>query len=469
MSTFSGLSTALSSLMAQRQAFDVAGQNVANVNTVGYTRQRAALGAVPASTTPSMFSVPQGAGSGVRVTAIDRLGDVFLDTRVRVQTSQASYLDEVATGAARLEDTLGEPGSDGLAAQLGDFWPAWNDVANTPDKASARAVLVESARGVATRLGTLHDAVQTQWSQARDTAVALVDDVNARAANVADLNARIQQITGSGGSANELLDERDLQLTALADLVGARVQRRDDGQVDVLIGGSPLVAGTTVRRLTVTGATTFAQATTAGGADVRVAWESRPDGTAGLDGGRVAGLLALLAPADGTGTGGLLAETAGKFDGVAQSLADQVNGILGAGNAMFAVDPASGSAAKGLSVVATPDGLVVASADEGPRGGSLAARVAALGTAGDGPGARWDAVVVDLGVKTSAAASRAAVSEVARASAEQQQVAQASVDVDQESIDLLAIQRAYEGSARVLTAIDEMLDVLINRTGVVGR
>jgi flagellar hook-associated protein 1 FlgK len=72
-------------------------------------------------------------------------------------------------------------------------------------------------------------------------------------------------------------------------------------------------------------------------------------------------------------------------------------------------------------------------------------------------------------VQTRAATQRATVTEAARATAENLQLSYSSVDLDEETVTLLAYQRAYEGAARVMTAIDEMLDVLINRTGVVGR
>jgi flagellar hook-associated protein 1 FlgK len=61
------------------------------------------------------------------------------------------------------------------------------------------------------------------------------------------------------------------------------------------------------------------------------------------------------------------------------------------------------------------------------------------------------------------------VAEAARTTAEAQVLSQTSVDTDEESVNMLAYQRAYQGAARVMTAIDEMLDTLINRTGVVGR
>ena len=72
-------------------------------------------------------------------------------------------------------------------------------------------------------------------------------------------------------------------------------------------------------------------------------------------------------------------------------------------------------------------------------------------------------------MRTRAAEQRATVLEASRASAENLQLSATSVDLDEESVNMLAYQRAYEGAARVLTALDEMLDTLINRTGVVGR
>ncbi|HLP25107.1 MAG TPA: flagellar basal body protein, partial [Acidobacteriota bacterium] len=83
MSTFSGLSSALSSLIAQRQALDVAGQNIANANTAGYTRQRADLQSVSTAAVRSLFSTPLMVGTGVASVGVTRIGDDFLDARLR--------------------------------------------------------------------------------------------------------------------------------------------------------------------------------------------------------------------------------------------------------------------------------------------------------------------------------------------------------------------------------------------------
>ena len=122
MSTFSGIGTALSSLIAQRQALDVGGQNIANSNTVGYTRQRADTTSVASSSMPWMFSTRLTAGNGTRVTGIQRMGDVFLDARVRSATSSSSFQTTHASTLAQIETSFSEPTDLGVASSLQQFW-----------------------------------------------------------------------------------------------------------------------------------------------------------------------------------------------------------------------------------------------------------------------------------------------------------------------------------------------------------
>jgi flagellar hook-associated protein 1 FlgK len=486
VSTFSGLGTALSSLIAQRQALEVSGQNIANANTVGYTRQRASISSLPAASVASMFSTTNGPGQGTRVTGIERLGDVFIDARVRSETAGSAYLSARASAYTTLEQSVGEPSTTGLSTQLSGLWAAFQDVANTPNKDSARAVLLETANAVVDRIGTLYASADTQWTQARTTTVALVDQVNTTASNVADLNTRILAITNTGGSANELMDQRDQLVTQLSGLVGATARVRDNGTIDVLVAGNALVSGATTKALVVAGPTLFSGATAGG--SVGVEWASRPGVAVGLDGGRVAGLLSVLAPPAG-GAGGMLTEAAASYDALATQIAKDVNALhagattiadasaaaatgttAGASNIAFFSFSAGAPAALGLTVaIKDPAEIAVADGVKGALDGSVADKIAKLGTVTTGPDAAWSTTVVQLGVRTASATSRATVAEASRSSAASQQLSQASVDMDEESTNMLAYQRAYEGSARVLTAIDEMLDTLINRTGTVGR
>ncbi|KAE8764074.1 flagellar hook-associated protein FlgK [Georgenia thermotolerans] len=482
MSTFSALNGALTSLIAQRQALEIAGQNIANVNTPGYTRQRANLQAIEGTAPASMIGAGSSVNGGVLVTSIDRLGDVFLEARVRQETSSAAFLDAVADAYALLESTIAEPGDKGLAAQLDTFFTSWQDVANRPDDDAARAVLLENANTLVARVASGYRAVEAQWQAARSQAAALATDVNSAADAVADLNARIKAITVSGASPNALIDQRNQVLTQLSGLVGAEARLREDGTVDVMVGGNALVRGEKANHIVVEGANTLRDlAVTPPARDkgqVRLLWaDSKND--VGATGGRLPGLLSVLAPANANGTGGAIAELAGRLNSLVTNdqktgLADVVNAQHLAGESRPGVGgtPFFGMtngepAALSLRVLITDVADIAAGLPgAGARDGSNADKLSQLA---NDVGALWSHAVVDLGVNTRTATQRAMSAEATRAVADGLLTSQAGVDLDEETVNLMAYQRAYEAAARVITSVDQILDTLINRTGVVGR
>src|ERR1044071_3336523 len=103
MSTFSGLNTALSALYAQRRALDITGQNVANVNTEGYSRQRVELSPVENVTEPARYSVSSGVGDGVRITGVTRLHNEFMTNRTRAEHGLNEYLQAQKTVYSNIE------------------------------------------------------------------------------------------------------------------------------------------------------------------------------------------------------------------------------------------------------------------------------------------------------------------------------------------------------------------------------
>ncbi|MGN6408549.1 MAG: flagellar basal body rod C-terminal domain-containing protein, partial [Curtobacterium sp.] len=137
-------------------------------------------------------------------------------------------------------------------------------------------------------------------------------------------------------------------------------------------------------------------------------------------------------------------------------------------HAFFAV--ATGvPAAQGLSVVPTDaSGLATRNA-AGELDDSFADALARLGAASDGPDAAWATFVTGVGSASRSTASESTLTGLALTSARTQQQSGAGVDLDEENVNLLSYQHAYQGAARVLTAVDEMLDTIINRTGIVGR
>ncbi|MCU1577836.1 MAG: flagellar biosynthesis protein FlgK [Rhodoglobus sp.] len=473
MSTFGGLSTAYTGLTAARAGIDVVGQNIANVNTEGYTRQRVSTSANPALAGIGPLDTLFRGGTGVTVDGITRLGNALLDTRVRATASSSGYADVASSTMDSIEATMHEPGDTGLASTLHDFWAAWQNVANNAAQPAAANVLLESAATLASRIGQAYSETAEQWSTVRSQADGIVTQVNALATQVAALNDQVRQVTATGGSANELIDQRAVLTTKLASLAGATVIDRADGSADVLVGGNPLVTGGTARSLVITGASRLGDAN----ADpVTIEWSHRPGESADVSGGQLAATVAALSPGTAT-SGGSIVSAAEAYNALATQLATTVNTVHATGAtpsgvtglAFFSFD-ASKPAALGLTVVPA-DASTIAAGIPGAGGasGGIADAIAALGGSATGPDAAWSAFVVRVGIDTRRAADQADAATTAAASATSRQLSETSVDMDEETTQLLTYQQAYQAAARVMTAIDQMLDTLINRTGMVGR
>ena len=460
MSTFSGLNTAYTGLAAARAGLDVTGQNMANVNTPGYTRQRLETSSV-APVQPSMFTSGTRAGEGVLAQGVARLGEAHLDARVRITAGTAGYTAVRAQAYSTLETSLREPGTQGISDSLQGFWAGWQELSLNVDLDSSAAPLLSAAGELTSRISGGYREVEAQWASLRSTTEGLVTEVNGAAGQVAELNRQIRSATAAGTSANELVDRRAMLTTTLANLTGATVRDNADGTADVLIAGSALVSGTTARSLQVAGPTSLQ-----GGGQVQVEWTNRPGASAGVESGELAGALSMLAPA---GAGGALAQAAAGYNAFAEKLAGQVNTALAEAGKPSFFTSSPGRTAATLAVVPTsPQELVAAIAGTGFNG-SLADEISQLGTKTGSPDDSWATFVTGLGAAARVEIRGNGLAEVAATSAMQQQLSATSVSMDEEQLDLLKYQQAYQGAARMITAIDQMLDTLINRMGIVGR
>lgn len=468
MSTFSGLNTAASGLAAARRAMDVVGQNIANQTTEGYTRQRVTTESVAAVAQSGRFSLGAVPGQGVAVTGIARLSDALVDARLRDAVASSGYWSTRAVAVTAAETSLAEPTSDGLAARMSAFWAGWQDLANSPDSPAAASVVLDSAAELTGRIASGYRAVATQWSDARATVDRTVVQINAAADRIAELNESIRNALAGGQNANELIDQRDLLAQNVARMTGGSATLETDGTLTVRISGNALVSGSDARHLVASGATSIED-----GERVTLTWEDSSYPIAVTD-GELGGTLAVLAPAD---DGGPLAQLAAGYNKVATALAQQVNaqhsaGVTAGGDPggdFFAL-AGTGPAALGLSVVPT-SGAQLALGN--PGGGALdsgnADAISQVGAAAGSPDSIWAEQVLRFGVSTAGDVQRARLADTAAATATNAQRSIAAVDGDEETINLVTYQAAYQASARVISAIDEALDVLINKTGIVGR
>lgn len=474
VSTLGALQSAYSGLAAAQLGIDVTGQNIDNADTTGYVREQveqSALGA-PAQVGPATGSIQP--GQGVAVTGIVQLGSSLLDAQVRSTNGSAGYSGTVSSALTQIETALGEPSTDAISGQLQSFWSAWQSVSNQPGSEAPVGALLGQAGTLVSQISSAYQSVDQQWSSTDTDLTSKVAQLNSDASQVAQLNGQIESTLAGGGDANELIDEQNSLVNDMSTLAGATVTQNSNGTIDVSIGGSNMVQGTSARSLTVSGASSLEGTATD---PVQLVWSDQTSGPAVSPGsGEIGGDLALLAPADSSGNGGALAETAASLNALATSLDTQVNAIsetgatsTGATGQDFFALQSGVPAALGLSVIPTgAAGVAVANPSLGDADGSVADAISQLGTASGSPDAAWSAYIVSLGTQSQTATQQASLDSTAQSTATNAQQSQESVSLDQESMNLIAYQHAYEGSARVMTTLDDMLDQLINHTGIVG-
>lgn len=455
LSTFHSLSTAARGLEAARAQIAITAQNTANAGTVGYTRQSAQLQSLPGVQPTGLFTNPTGAGQGVEVAGIGRSASELVNRQVRGAVAQTGFQQVRAEAYSGIEDVLREPGDGSVSSAVNAYHSAWQDLANNPGDAGAGAALLEAAGSLAGRLRADVRQLKDQYAAQGHELRAEVTQVNSLAEQLAQINGAIRSTGAAGGSTNELLDHRDQIAEHLSSLTGGQLRPAADGTGDFLVGGNALVSGENTKPLAVGEA---ADGTTI------VQWEHR-SGSAGVDGGSLAGRLSVLSAE------GPLAGAIQGYDKLAASMANGANelhrgGFTGSGEPggdFFSFD---GTAESLTVAISDPADIAHAGPDQGALDGSVADEISILGATVT---SSWTGFVSEVGSASRSALNGLSLSVGTESSARASQQSLASVDRDEEAVNLVTFQHAYQASARVLTAVDEMLDTLINRVGLVGR
>lgn len=460
ISTFLGLETALRGILAQQRAIDVAGHNIANAGTVGYSRQTADL----VTTTP-MDDYPHGLlGTGVDVAQYQRVRDSFIDIQLRAQTMRKGSAAAQQDGLNQVELSLSEPSDTGLSTLFGKYWAAWQNLANTPESLATRQALVQSAATLADGINTVASQFATVQSQTAQQQVSTVAQVNAIGTQIASLTGAIKASQLAGMQPNDLLDRRDVLIDQLSELGNVTVSTTAGpagalGAIDVSIGGTavPLVSDTTATAVGTVG-----------------------NPFTSLTSGKLAGLQAVI-DAIGLPVTGYMA----KLNELAKTLADETNNqhvlgrdltgavggtfftaTLGNEAATIAVDPAL-LAAPSLVAAAS---LASLPGQTGDAGNALAIadlqRTALIG--GATIDTAYSQLVTQIGSDSQQAQQSLSNASSLVDSLSNRRQSVSGVSLDEEMANLLKYQRGFQASARALSAMDEMIDQLVNRTGRVG-
>lgn len=451
---FMGIDIASRALRAFQMALNVTGHNLANVETKGFSRQRAVIGQTP----PITFygARPLTFGTGSFIDTVERIRDRFLDGRFLQTTSDGERLRQTHTSLSNLEGVFGDPGSAGIHFAMTGMFDAWSRLnANPADDAARLSVRMNSGLFVQ-RIREVDSQLMSYDRQLNSEVAGTISAINELGQKIAELNKEIRVLAHNQAAPNDLLDRRDLAIEQLAGLVDLQTVERDDGSKLVLIGGHALVDQIGNHDLP----TTYDAASS-----------TLTDGskTILIRGGRLAGLF-----------GGIVAVSnyQAQLDTLVDEVRLQVNLLHATGvnlNGTTGIDFFSGSGGAGdldLTDDIKDDLRNIAAGTSGePGDGSLAAAIAAVRDTtftalGDrSPVEYYSDAISRLGQETAYYRSALHAQDAMLSQIEQQRQAVMGVNMDEELSNMLRYQRSYQAAARFLSVLDKTTEELITQLG----
>lgn len=456
------LSIVQNSLAAQQAALNVIGQNISNASTPSYTEQRPVLLPTDAVRDYSTTS----AADGSKVDSVQRLWDARLAADANLQRGLEENATTTSSALEQVEGIVGNT-SDGLPTMLTNMYNAWSTLASDGSDTGSRRNVVGTATTLADTLRDTVGQLQSMRQTMDDDLVQTVSDAKDDLQQVADLNAQIANNAGTVG-ANNAMTQRDQVLQDLANKVGAVSVMQPDGTAAVYVGGLVVVDGTKV-----VGMQTVADPTQAGMHQVSISGHLDPDGLSGDAG-------ADLSVRDDYIPGYLQ-----RLNDFASSVADSVNACHtagydlqgNAGEDFFTYDASSpaGTIEVNPDISADPtkvaaSGVAATTADGTAASNIAALRYQAMGTTASGattsmtPEQYIGDVVAEVGADVSSAQGTATTRQDLVNSMDSTYQGLYGVSVDQETVNLIQYQKAFEASAKIVQVVNEMMDSVLQIT-----
>ncbi|MFH0881295.1 MAG: flagellar hook-associated protein FlgK [Lentisphaerota bacterium] len=472
------LSIGRSGVLTHQERLAVISHNIANVDTKGYHRQKAVLGTNPPNE-PNLYATRNySLGTGVKITDVIRLRDNLREQSLLAQTGELGEHELLAESLSDVETLMNGLGDASLSSRFQDFWAAWQDLANNADQLAYRSTLIENSVALTEQFNTLAGRLADYRTAIADgagptlsgSAVSEVTEINDLATRIQDLNKRITILSSQGFGANDLQDRRDLLVRELSGKANVTVS----SEYEIRIDGQLLVSGdgNTRNDLSISNATSTPIELMLDGAVVNV------------NSGRLGALVETAAIVD---------NMSDNLDTLANELISQVNTIHQAGfdlDGNPGVEFFTGTGAAGIMVnplihneanpsldnprliaaaqtVHDPGPPVVANVRDGANALAIADLCRALvpGLGSQTFDGYFSNMLTGLGAQIQAETDLAADSQAIVDMLEGAIQSATGVNLDEELVEMINAQRAYQASARVITTADSMMDVVINRMG----
>lgn len=512
-SILSSMNIAQQALLINQAALNVVSNNIANVNTEGYSRERINL-------SPSENYTPIGgsvinqinSSSGVEIQSVERYVDQYLQTYMREQNALSSYMQGYSNAATSVESIMNELNGTGLEDTFTKFYEAAQTLNTSPKSSVAREGFIQQAQTLAQKFNSMTSSLQDirtslvgdisdSSSLASSKIATSVTQVNQKLEQIVKLNTDIVKISSANMTPNNLLDVRDHLVTELSAMLPVTITDNTNGSVNLSINGVDIIAGTSLL-----GKLSIRQGDDTTPAIIDIDREPTGSGTLAENINKYinSGSMGATLAAGSTRTDILTAKgTMNNLDILANQFAQIINDIQTKANGTvtpLAIDknsltliPATenifessdGGAitAKNIQInnnvlqdpyliaaaridtnlVTNPNYNVNAIGDNTNMQLVLDSRKSPYGGLGNcNPESFLSAIVGDIGLKTSSANTDSKNQLQVLTQVKNQLSSATGVSMDEEVIDLSKYQRAYQASARIFSVCNDLLDVLVN-------
>ena len=541
-STFMGLEASKRGLFTQQSSLYTTGHNIANANTVGYSRQRVNM--QPTAGYPGIGlntpQMPGFIGTGVEAGSVQRVRDQFIDKQFRQETNKLGYWQSRSHAIEQMEDILNEPTEFGLQRSFSLFWQSLQDVSAHPENGGARAVAVDRAVALAESFNYMNTSLKDIQRNLKSEVDVAIVEVNSIIDQIAGLNKQIKEIEPNGYMPNDLYDARDVLIDELAEYFpvelsyeksGGRALAHAEGAVvvSIRVGNDSLKLVDGVERVHLE--TNYAQpgeeyreglepfTSLSASSPVHISQEvpRKGDGTLQTVAkterytdlprvGKFAGLIDSYGYLDNGVHKGLYPEKLNELDRLAQAFGKAMNEQHAKGISKNKAQATEASAL--FTTKDRPDGNIIAwrtitaeniqvntkiqddpsllraashNANDGEEGNGANAKAMADiqhliltdgadrgGLSGASIQTFFEGMIGELGVKGQQAVRNEFNAATMMESITYRRASVMSVSLDEEMTDMIRFQQAYNASARMMTAVDETLDKIINGMGRVG-
>lgn len=223
--TFLSYSIASRAMEASQASINIVGNNISNVNTEGYTRQRVDVVSVTTSGKVEKYANPQvSTGIGAKAKGTTQLRDPYIDARYRAQNAETSRLDTMVKGLSNLEDIFDEASTEALQGEISSFINDLQDLTTSPTSSDIKQVVRSAAEKVTEMINMYANQLdQVRVEQTENLNVVVENEFNTYAKNIASLNEQIQKEEIYGNTPNELYDQRNLLIDKLSSVASIRV------------------------------------------------------------------------------------------------------------------------------------------------------------------------------------------------------------------------------------------------------